>query len=179
MTASVPIETERLTLRLPTAEDRVALHAIWADPAVMADLGPVKTAADSDATLARHANYGNGLGFKAVIRRSDRAVVGFCGLKPGAPGTPIVGEVEAGWMIARAHWRQGYALEAMRAVLANSCLPTQAKRVVAITARRNGKSRAMMARLGMSHQPDLDFIHPNFAADDSLADIVTYALSRR
>jgi len=82
------IETERLILRPPTTADRAALHAIWSDPLVMADLGPVKSAADSAATLTRHAGYGDGLGFHAVVRRSDAAVIGFCGLKPGAPATP-------------------------------------------------------------------------------------------
>lgn len=172
------IETERLILRPPIAADRSALHAIWADPAVMADLGPVKSAADSDVTLARHAGYPDGLGFHAVVRRSDDAVIGFCGLKPGPPDTPIADEVEAGWVIARACWRQGFAIEAMRAVLGWGWANTRASRIVAITARRNTKSRAMMERLGMSHQRDLDFLHPHFHADDPLADVVSYALPR-
>ena len=46
------IETERLILRLPEPRDRDALHAMWADPAVMAELGPVKDEAASDAVLA-------------------------------------------------------------------------------------------------------------------------------
>lgn len=172
------IETERLILRPPRIADLAALHAIWSDPLVMADLGPVKSAADSDATLARHANYGDGLGFHAVVRRNDAAVIGFCGLKPGAPATPIAGEIEAGWIIARSAWRQGFALEAMRGVLAWGWANTRAARVVAITARRNAKSRAMMERLGMCHLPDLDFLHPQFTVDDPLADVVTYALPR-
>ncbi|WP_375273122.1 GNAT family N-acetyltransferase [Sphingomonas sp.] len=172
------IETPRLILRPPVAADRAALHAIWRDPLVMADLGPVKTAAESDATLARHAAYPNGLGFNAVVRRDDSAVIGFCGLKPGAPDTPIAGEVEAGWVIARAYWRHGYALEAMLGVLDWCWAHTDAPRVVAITARRNAKSRGMMQRLGMSHRPELDFVHPQFGADDPLADVVTYALPR-
>ena len=49
-----PIETERLILRAPEPGDRAPLHAMWADERVMADLGPVKSAADSEAALARH-----------------------------------------------------------------------------------------------------------------------------
>jgi RimJ/RimL family protein N-acetyltransferase len=172
------IQTDRLILRAPVAADRPALHAIWADPIAMADLGPVKSAADSDATLARHASYGPTLGFYAVVRRTDDAVIGFCGLKPGLADTPIAGELEAGWLIARSCWRQGYASEAMHAVFDWGWTSTRAARIVAITARRNAKSRAMMARLGMVHQPALDFLHPQFAADDLLADIVTYVLAR-
>jgi len=172
------IETERLLLRAPLPSDRRALHAMWADPMVMMDLGPVKSPADGDATIARHAGYGSGLGFHAVVRRDNVAVIGFCGLKPGATDTPIAGEVEAGWTIARAYWRQGYAFEAMRAVLAWGWANTHALRIVAITARRNMKSRAMMQRLGMSHHPALDFRYPGRAADDPLADIVTYVVLR-
>jgi len=172
------IETARLILRPPTAADRGALHAIWADPMVMADLGPVKTSPDSDATLARHAGYPDGLGFYTVVRRNDGAVIGFCGLKPGAPATPIADDIEAGWIVARAYWRQGFALEAMCGVLGWAWANHDADRVVAITARRNAKSRALMERIGMTHHPALNFIHPNFAADDPLADIVTYAVPR-
>lgn len=172
------IETPRLILRPPVAADRAALHAIWRDPLVMADLGPVKTAAESDATLARHAAYPDGLGFHAVVRRDDAAVIGFCGVKPGAADTPIAGEVEAGWIIARACWRHGYAREAMLAVLDWCWAHTHAPRVVAITARHNAKSRAIMQRLGMCRLPDLDFRHPQFAPDDPLGDVVTYALPR-
>lgn len=116
------IETGRLVLRPPVAADHPALYAMWADPVVMADLGPVKDAAASAATLARHDGYRHeGLGFFSVIRKEDRAVIGFCGLKRGDAQNPIAGQIEAGWMLGRAYWRRGYALEAMRAVLAWGC----------------------------------------------------------
>lgn len=112
------IETERLILRVPDPRDRAALHAMWADPLVMAELGPVKDAAASDAVLAKHEGYRHeGLGFWVVERRDDRAMLGFCGLKRGDAHNPIAGEIEAGWIIDRPYWRQGYALEAMIAAL--------------------------------------------------------------
>ena len=83
------ILTERLILRPAEPRDRAALHAMWADPLVMADLGPVKDAAASDAAIARHAGYqAAGIGFGVVERRTDGMVIGFCGLKPGNPATP-------------------------------------------------------------------------------------------
>ncbi|KAI1691735.1 acetyltransferase (GNAT) domain-containing protein [Ditylenchus destructor] len=78
---------------------------------------PLKDRAASEATLARHDGYRHeGLGFFTVERKADWAVIGFCGLKRGDPLHPIAGEIEAGWQIAQPFWRQGYALEAMRAV---------------------------------------------------------------
>lgn len=173
------IETGRLLLRVPLAQDRAPLHAMWADPLVMADLGPVKNAAASDAALARHDGYrGDGLGFMAVVLKDGGATIGFCGLKPGHGETPIAGELEAGWMIGRDHWGRGYAGEAVQAAIAWGWANTDAARVVAITARRNAKSRRVMEKLGFAHAPHEDFVHPDFAADDPLRDTVVYALAR-
>lgn len=171
------IETERLILRAPEPRDREPLHAMWADPRVMADLGPVKSAADSDASLARHAGYAP-LGFLAVVRREDAATIGFCGLKPGAPDSPIADMLEVGWMLAVPYWGFGYAREAATAAIAWGWANRADDAIVAITSRQNGRSRALMTRLGMVHVPELDFRHPLFAADDLRADTVTYRILR-
>jgi RimJ/RimL family protein N-acetyltransferase len=176
---SAVIETERLILRAPTPADRAALHAMWADPRVMADLGPVKSAEDSDATIARHDSYRvEGIDFWVVEQRSDRALAGFCGLKRGAPDTPIAGALEAGWMLAAPFWGRGFAHEAMQASLAWGWAHKDAKRIVAITAARNVKSQQLMARLGMARLPDGNFDHPAYAANDPLRATVTYAIDR-
>lgn len=173
------IESERLVLRVPRPEDRAALHAMWADAEVMRDLGPVKSPEESDAALARHDGYrAAGLGFLAVVHRAEGEVIGFCGLKPGAADTPIAGEVEAGWALRRQWWRQGLALEAMRAVVADAWIGTDAPRLVAITAAQNTASRALMERLGMIYVSGGDFWHPQFASDDPRGASVTYALAR-
>lgn len=173
------IETERLILRAPEPRDHDALHRLWSDPLVMADLGPVKSRADTLATIARHDGYrARGLGFWTTERRDDGVVVGFCGLKPGADDTPVAGAIEIGWTILSAHWGLGYAREAARASLAHAWAHSDAPRVVAITAARNDKSRALMTRIGMTRLPDSDFEHPLFAADDPLRSCVVYAIAR-
>ncbi len=173
------IETGRLLLRPPVEADHPALYAMWADPAVMADLGPVKDDAASAAALARHAGYRHeGLGFLSVIRKDDGTVMGFCGLKRGDPPNPIAGQVEAGWMLARPYWRRGYALEAMVAVLDWGWANLDMPHIVAITSQRNVASRAMMERLGMTYVEGGDFEHHAFAADDPLRHIVTYRINR-
>ena len=171
------IETARLILRRPEPRDRDPLHAMWADPRVMADLGPVKSPEDSDASLARHASYAP-LGFFTVERREDGATIGFCGLKPGAPDTPIADMLEVGWMLAVPYWRMGYAAEAAAASIAWGWRTQTQDAIVAITSRQNARSRGLMARLGMTHAPEMDFRHPLFAADDPLSDSVTYRIAR-
>lgn len=172
------IETARLFLRPPEPRDFDALHAMWSDPFVMRDLGPVKSTAHSRATIARHLGYGpsHGLGFHAVERREDGAVIGFCGLKPGAPDTPIADEIEIGWMFARAHWGQGFAREAASACLDWVWTNRDVPRVVAITAACNIASRTLMERLGMAWVAD--FEHAIHAAGSRLRTSVAYAVDR-
>lgn len=173
------ITTERLILRVPEPRDRAALHAMWADPQVMAELGPVKDAAASDAALAKHdALRGEGLGFWAVERRDDGAMLGFCGLKRGDAHNPIAGDIEAGWIIDRPYWRQGYALEAMVAAFDWGWAHFDAARIVAITSAINLKSQALMARLGMARLAEGDFDHALIAEGDPLRAMVTYAIAR-
>lgn len=173
------IETERLILRLPKPEDRPELYAMWADPEVMAELGPVKDDAASEAVLAKHDAFrGEGLGFWVVERRRDGAVAGFCGFKRGDAHNPIAGEVEAGWIIDRPYWRQGYALEAMEAGFGWAWANLDADRIVAITSAINAKSQALMVRLGMHRLADGDFEHPLFPEGHRLRSTVTYAIDR-
>lgn len=173
------IETKRLILRVPLAGDRATLHAMWADPAVMADLGPVMNSEKADATLARHDSYRHeGLGFNVVERREDGRVIGFCGLKRGNPGSPIAGLVEVGWMFAQPYWGQGYAREAAMASLDWAWATLAEQRIVAITAARNLKSQRLMERIGMERVPDGDFDHPAFEPGDPLRRTVTYAIAR-
>lgn len=173
------IETARLLMRVPESRDHPTLHAMWADPRVMADLGPVKDAAASDATIAKHDGYRpRGLGFWVVERRAIPGVVGFCGLKEGAEETPIEGEVEIGWMLAVETWGQGFGFEAASASLAWGWANTSAGRIVAITAARNRKSRNLMTKLGMEQRVGADFEHPRFAPDDPLRHSVIYEVGR-
>lgn len=172
------IETARLRLRVPDPRDFDALHAMWSDSLVMRDLGPEKTPAQSRAALARHQGYRDrcGLGFWVAERRDDGLLAGFCGLKPGAPGTPIEGEVEIGWMFVRSCWGQGFAQEAARAGLTWGWQKTDAARIVAITAQSNLASRKLMARLGMTQFTEFD--HPGFPIGSPWRESVGYQIRR-
>jgi RimJ/RimL family protein N-acetyltransferase len=166
------IETERLILRDRTDADLPALYAMWADPLVMAGLGGVKDRAGGDAVLARHEGYAP-LGFRIAALRTDGTVIGHIGLKPGAPGTPVAGGLEIGWLLARDYWGGGYAREAAMAWLDWAWAHRPEPDVFAITHHANAASRRLMERLGMYHDPALDFVHP----DDGSA-TVTYRIGR-
>lgn len=172
------IQTERLVLRPIEARDLDPLMAMLTDPLVMRDLVRHPTREAARASIDRHIAYrtSHGLGFWTA--ELDGFVAGLCGLKPGAPNTPIAGEVEIGWLLARPFWGRGLATEAARASLDWAWANTPAPRVVAITGAGHVKSQEVMVRLGMARLPNGDFEHPLHAAGDPLRASVTFAIDR-
>ncbi|UYY58946.1 GNAT family N-acetyltransferase [Sphingomonas sp. S2-65] len=172
------IHTARLVLRPTEARDREPLIAMLANPEVMRDLVRNPTRETAQASIDRHIGYrdSHGLGFWTV--EHDGAVAGLCGLKPGAPNTPIQGETEIGWLFDLPFWGKGLATEAARASLEWGWANTPAPRVVAITAAGHIKSQQVMDRLGMHRLVDGDFNHPLFAEEDAMRATVTFAIHR-
>jgi ribosomal-protein-alanine N-acetyltransferase len=68
--------------------------------------------------------------------------------------------VEIGWRLARAAWGNGYATEAARAALSFGFGEIGLAEVVSFTTPANRRSRVVMERIGMSHDPGDDFEHP-------------------
>ena len=129
-----------------------------------------------DRLAATEAEFGHT--FWAVERLADRATLGFCGIVRGRPGTPIDGEPEIGWRLARAAWGQGYAREAAAASLAWAWANLADAAVAAITTPGNVRSWGLMERLGMVHHPGDDFSHPNVPDGSPLKPHITYRIAR-
>ncbi len=174
------IATERLTLRPWTARDAAPFHRLCTDPLVMRTIGPLMTREASDAAIERQRGFQDRLGycFWVVERREDRAFLGFCGLQPGAQGTPIEGAVEIGWRLASPEWGKGYAREAAAASLDWSWTNLAVDAVMAITARVNDRSWGLMERLGMKRVAGMDFDHPRVPDGDPLRPHITYRADR-
>lgn len=173
--------TERLILRDWRDADLTPFAAMNADPAVMAHLdGPI----DSTETAAmiarlRAAQAGGGCTFWAIERRDDAALLGFCGLRIGGhPGTPVHEVLEIGWRLRADAWGQGYAGEAARASLAWGWANMPHERILAWTVPANQPSWRLMERLGMTHDPALDFDHPRFPPGHPLCRHITYSIAR-
>ena len=86
--------------------------------------------------------------------------------------------MEIGWRLARETWGQGYATEAAHAVADHAFGPLGLDALVAFTAEWNRPSRRVMEKLGMTHDPAEDFLHPRLPADHKLSRHVLYRLSR-
>lgn len=171
------IESERLILRRWKESDRAAWQAMRFDPAVMEFLPPLSEA-DADAAMMRQNALidSHGHAFWAVERKGDGTFLGFCGLKPGPEGTPLFGEIEIGWRLARAHWGKGYAREAAQASLDWAWANLDAPLVSAMTVLGNLRSRGLMERLGMKRDAGADFIHPQ--APETLNPHIVYRIAR-
>ncbi|WP_010164094.1 GNAT family N-acetyltransferase [Sphingomonas sp. PAMC 26617] len=174
------IETARLTLRLVEPRDKAALWAQCCDPEVMRYLLPVADEAALDAMMARmHASQQeHGFAFWIVEHRNDGALLGICGLKPGAPDTPIEGVLEIGWRFSRPFWGRGYAREAAQATLDWAWANLPAPQIAAITVPDNAASWGLMERLGMHRITDGDFDHPLVADDSPLKRHIQYRIDR-
>lgn len=174
------IETPRLILRRWREADAEPFFAMGQDAEVMRYLGPPMSREDCAAIVARQNRVADDYGscFWAVERRADGAFIGFCGIKPGPEDTPIAGEPEIGWRLARAAWGQGYAREAAQASLDYGWATQDWPEVAAITVLANTQSWGLMIRLGMTRDPDGDFDHPALAANNPLRRHLTYRIAR-
>ena len=174
------IETPRLLVREWRDEDYNPFFRINSDPEVTRHIRPVRDRQESDAMIERQRGMQarHGHCFWAVERREDGALVGFCGLRPGVPGTPIEEDIEIGWRLGSGYWGRGYAREAAAACLDWAFTSQGAPRVVSITVSANTRSWNLMERLGMIRRQDLDFLHPALPDGDPLRPHIAYALER-
>ena len=177
--AEFRVESERLALRSWRAEDLAPFHAICADPQVMATLGPVLDRDQTAALIARVSamEAAHDHTFWALERCEDARLIGWCGVVRGNDG-PVAGKAEIGWRLASDCWGHGYASEAARAAVGWLFANLADQAAWAITHTGNARSRAVMERLGMRYQPELDFGHPKLAEHDPLRPHVVYSLAR-
>jgi RimJ/RimL family protein N-acetyltransferase len=190
------LRTERLVLRAWRDEDLAPFAALNADPAVMEYLPAVLSRAESDAAAARiRAELaGRGFGLWALEVPGVAPFIGFTGLavprfeahftgkrstQRGQSPSGVVREcVEIGWRIAREHWGRGFAPEAARKALADGFGRLGLEEIVAFTAVGNVRSRRVMEKLGMTHEPADDFDHPGLPAGHPLRRHVLYRIRR-
>lgn len=114
----------------------------------------------------------HGWGTYAVEVVGGPAFVGYIGL-----ATPDwLGATEVRWRLARDQWGHGYATEGARAAIADGFERLGLPEIVAITVPANERSRAVMRRLGMTHDPADDFDHPYLPEGHALRRHVKYRI---
>jgi ribosomal-protein-alanine N-acetyltransferase len=172
------LRTARLVLRPWRDDDREPFAALNADPRVMEHFPAPASRAESDALAARIREHwaARGFGRWAVEIPGVTPFAGFVGLAAPRFEAHFMPCVEIGWRLAHAHWGQGYATEAARAALDFGDFGGDA--VVSFTVPGNLRSRRVMERLGLRHDPADDFDHPLLPAGHPMRRHVLYRLPR-
>ena len=173
--------TDRLVLRGWQSSDRAPFRTMNADPVVMEFFPSVLTADESDRLAAGiQSNLEErGWGLWAVEVTDGPSFIGFVGLSPaGIGGRDLAPMVEVGWRLMSPAWGRGFATEAARAAVAHGFDVLGLDEIVSFTAASNARSRAVMERLGMLHDPGEDFDHPLLPAGHPVRPHVLYRLRR-
>jgi len=141
--AETPVlTTARLRLRPRTVDDAEALFPSLSDPALMTwwSHAPPETVEQTRASLSCGDPAWR---VWAITRAGDDTAIGYVAVGEKRPGVS-----EIGYLLARPHWGQGIAEEAIGAVLDHLFLAEGQRRVFADTDPDNVYSRRLLERLG-------------------------------
>ena len=88
--------------------------------------------------------------------------------------------MEIGWRLASGFWNRGYATEGAGEALRFGweLASPRLEEIVAFTVPGNARSRRVMEKLGMRHDPDDDFEHPRVPEGHLLRRHVLYRIRR-
>jgi len=145
--------TDRLRLEPIGARHAEDLWRLFIDPAVAEWYGvwTLEKAQRAAANMAK-AWEKDGVHKWMAYLRSTGALVG----RGGLSRIRLLGQerLEIGWALLYPFWGQGYATEIGRAGLAFAFEELGADEVISFTETRNGRSRAVMERLGFRYSQD-------------------------
>ena len=150
------VATERLIGRRPEPGDLDAYRDFFCDPRVDDALWPraLRTPADAERILDGHVAHWERWGFGPWAVVLDGAVIGWGGIRhTTVEDRP---EVELLWFLHPDHWRRGYSTEMAREAVRVAFAVLELDDVVAFTVPANAPSRALMEKLGMVYERDIE-----------------------
>lgn len=154
--AFAPVDSPRLTLRPVAGDDLPDLFEVNGDDEVTRYLPYTswQTREDGTSWLARmQALADTGAAVQLVMQRhSDAKVIGTVLLFKFEEGSA---RIELGYVLGRAHWRQGYAREALQAVCGQAFGSLGIRRIEAEVQPDNHASNALLLALGFVHEGTL------------------------
>ena len=155
------LRTPRLTLREWRDDDSEPFAAMFGDPAVMEFL-PATGRPEIEAFVARIKQHfaEHGFGLWAMELPGAAPFIGYVGLSVPRFEAHFMPAVEVGWRLASAYWGMGYATEGARAALEAGFTQFDLAEIMSFTVPANKRSRRVMERLSMTHDPAENFDHP-------------------
>jgi 3-dehydroquinate dehydratase/shikimate dehydrogenase len=174
------IKTERLILRPWEEGDLKPFAELNADPRVREYFPNLLSREESDQSAKRMSDHieKKGWGFWAASLIETGEFIGFIGLEDVYFKAPFTPAVEIGWRLAFKHWGKGYATEGALAALKYGFETLKLKEIVSFTPVQNKRSRHVMEKIGMTHDPKDDFDHPKLPEDHPLRRHVLYKIKR-
>lgn len=174
------LRTERLVLRRWRESDLEPFRRMNVDPKVMEFMPKLLDSEESDALVERIERHFDerGFGLMAVEVKESGEFVGFVGLSVPQFEAPFMPAVEIGWRLAAEYWGKGLATEAARETLRFGFEVVGLESVVSFTVPANVRSRRVMERIGMTHDPREDFDHPQLPVGHPLRRHVLYRVVR-
>lgn len=153
------LETQRLYLREMMPRDSEALHKLFSDPVAMRHYPEPFTVEMTDGWIAWNMrNYReHGFGLWALIHKVSNELIGDCGLT--FQKIDGVDELEIGYHLLPAYWRQGYATEAALACRDYAFDALGRDRVVSWMRAANVASRRVAERVGMRLEMEMEDGH--------------------
>lgn len=166
------LETARLILRPPVAEDLSWILSEMNTPAVLRHLGGVRAPEVVAERLANDiAAFASGGHQRWTVWLHDGVTrAGRLGLfrVPSPLAPPMLqGQREIGWTFAEVHWGKGYATEAAQAVIAFAFEVLGLPVLYSQTSESNEGSTRMMHRLGFTARPELGYVDPDYPPEDN------------
>lgn len=150
------IETARLLLRSMEAGDYVDLLKTFGDPKVMAAFGVAPFGElEMKRWVARNLEHQerHGYGLFSLIHKTDRALIGDCGLEHrDVEGSA---ELELGYDIRSDYWNRGLATEAASAVRNYAFHRLGCTRLISLIRAGNAASARVAEKVGMRRSAEI------------------------
>ena len=175
------LRTDRILLRRWKQSDRPLFAAMNRDPQVMQYFPNLLSRRQSDQMVDRVETHfvTHGFGLWAAELSATHEFIGFVGLSIPVFRAAFMPCVEIGWRLASSYWGRGLATEGAKAVLCQAFAFLKMRELVSFTVPANVRSRRVMEKLGMSHNPTEDFDHPRLPEGHPLRRHVLYRLAAR
>lgn len=171
------LSTARLQLRWMNEADTEAHYAVFSDPEVTRywSRGPWTERAQAQESIAQTlANYASGEGLRmGIVRRDTGQLIGNATLHHFVDDSR---RCEVGYALARAHWGQGYAVEALEALLGYGFGTLDLNRLEADIDPRNAASGRVLEKLGFRRE---GYMPERWIVGGEPADTVFYGLLQR